>query len=151
MTAKHNAGEAWKLLRHDNPGVYQEAIFNYRGLLAPGITIQAQIIRRNVEVTVMFEVLEKRPIRYEHMTLPNMWSMEDVQTEFLAHDTGLLPFECYQEKESGPYQEHTLIEFIRKESLEAPDTLGSDGGVDGRIGHNSLVWAPVGHLRGGTG
>jgi hypothetical protein len=96
ITARHSTEDAWQLLHHDRPRLYEEATFKLRGLLQPGLTIQAEIRRMNVRVAVRFEVVEKRSITYEHVTTSNLWSSEENHTHFFTRDTGLLPYEFYQ-------------------------------------------------------
>jgi hypothetical protein len=55
MTPLITGSEAWQLLHNDHPRLFQEANLNYRGKLKPGQTIQAEIIRREIEAAVQFE------------------------------------------------------------------------------------------------
>jgi hypothetical protein len=62
--------EAWRLLHHDHPRLFGQAITNYRGELQPGTVIQAEVKRESVPVTAQFQV------RYESNPVLNIWSWE---------------------------------------------------------------------------
>jgi hypothetical protein len=57
----------------------------------------------------------------------------------------------YQEFDSRPYRDQPRIDFILKKGLEAPDTLGSDLGIDGGVNPNGWLWPPVTPSPGETG
>jgi hypothetical protein len=67
MTVMQSVGEAWPLLHHDNPSRFENAIFNYVGLLGPGLTIRAEIKREPVNVGIGFEAGGNRFMTYKNI------------------------------------------------------------------------------------
>jgi hypothetical protein len=130
MTPQHDLLDAWQLLHHDDPRLYEQATFNYRGKLQRGLTIEAEVMRENVPVTVRFQVRDKGRIRYEKAQVVNLWNWESVYNYSFTRDTRLLPYELYQQEESRSYHAHTLLDFRWKSTSDIRDTLGSDGGVN---------------------
>jgi hypothetical protein len=92
---------------------------NRIGLLGPGLTIRAEIMPEIVTVGIRFEVLGKRFIKYENIQINKMCAHEEIHTHIFTHDTRLLPYESYQEIEQRPCPQHTLLDFLLKDGLEA--------------------------------
>jgi hypothetical protein len=130
MTPEHSVQDAWAQLRIDHPEVFAEAVFNHRGKVHPGLTMEAGILRKAVIVTVTFQILNKRVITYPSQQIWNIWSQEEVLDHFFTHDKRILPIECYETKEARQYQDHTRIDYILK-SRDVVDTRGNNRGVDG--------------------
>jgi hypothetical protein len=130
MSTNHTVEHAWEMLRIQAPGMYEHVTFNYRGLLQPGLSIQAEVKREQVQLTVVFEVIRRRESRYENQIIWHMWTNEDIWDHFFAFDKRLLSIECYEVENRRPWYQNMAIHFKFKES-DVPDTLGSDGGVDG--------------------
>jgi hypothetical protein len=72
MTQLITESEAWRLLHSDHSRLFQESSLNYRAKLKPGQTIRAEIVRRNVEAAVQFEVNGKGQITFIHEIVPTM-------------------------------------------------------------------------------
>jgi hypothetical protein len=42
------------------------------------------------------------------------------------NDPRILHYECHQEEEARPYNDHTWLEFLKKSDIETPDRLQGD-------------------------
>jgi hypothetical protein len=96
MTPGKTVAHAWAVLRMQEPRLYEHATLSYMGFLPPGLTIQAGVMREQVRLTVVFEVIRNREIRYENQVVWNMWTSEDIWNRYFSIDKRLLPFECYE-------------------------------------------------------
>jgi hypothetical protein len=123
---------AWRLLHDDVPRLFEKARFDFHGKLRPGQTIQADIVREDVGVTVSFEVFRKGTISFMYERIPNMVSWTDIHSHYAAIDRRIGPFGCDINEENRPDYPNTLLEFRLDGKVEVPDTLGEDGGVPGR-------------------
>jgi hypothetical protein len=124
MTPLISPQEAWQLLHHDHPRLFSDASFNYRGNLKPGQIIQAEVIKKDVVVSVDFETIRKGHLRFTQEWIPNMVSWADIHTHFQARDRRIPPFDCYVQEENRPYIENTELEFRSADEVEVPDMFG---------------------------
>jgi hypothetical protein len=103
--------------------------------------VQVEIKREHVTVAGTFQIIEGRKITYYPKLIWNMWTQDEIWDHFFREDKRLPPFECYQEwEEPRPYAQNIRPEFLLKDTSDALDTLGHDGGVDGGINPNG--WIP---------
>jgi hypothetical protein len=105
--------------------------------------MKAEITREILIMAAEVKVIDNTFLPYDHETVFNMRSSEEVYTHFFARDSRLLPFELYQEVEARPYLNNTRIEFLPKNGSDPPDTLGADGGVGGEFGPRDWLLSPV--------
>jgi hypothetical protein len=98
---------------------------HYRGNLKPGQIIKADVLRLNAEVTVDFELIRKGQTKFTHEAIPNMVSREEIHAHFRVFD-------------------HYIQENNRlKDSTNAPEMLGEDGGVAGGTNSKGQALPPV--------
>jgi hypothetical protein len=83
-----------------------------RGYLQPGLKIQAEIRRERVKLTVVFEVIKKREIRYENQAVWNMLTQEDIWNHLFTFDNRVVPVDCYEDGDKRPWYPNTVI-FVR--------------------------------------
>jgi hypothetical protein len=96
MTAARTVEKAWGVLRLQTPGMHEHAAFNHKGFVQPGLTVQAEVRREQVQLTVVFDVIKRREISYENQVIWNMWTSENICNHFFTFDKRLLPIECYE-------------------------------------------------------
>jgi hypothetical protein len=84
MTLLLSVQTAWKLL--------EKASFDYRGELRPGQTIQADIVREEVDVSVKFQIRQKGSITFMYEGIPNMASWAETHAHFQEIDKRIPPF-----------------------------------------------------------
>jgi hypothetical protein len=98
------ATEAWDILHAIQPRLFEEAQLNFRGKLEPGLTIRAEIVRKQVQAAIEFEVIRKGKI-------PNMATWAEIHAHFAEEDERILPFTCYIDEENRPHMDNTLLEL----------------------------------------
>jgi hypothetical protein len=134
MTLEDTVEDAWALLHHTYPRLFEHATFNDTGRLRRGLSIESDVRREMVPLAVRFQVIDKRFITYEPRLLNNMWTQEEVWDRYFHYDRRLSPFELDQEWEERPYVANTRLGFMLKDVSTAVNTLGRDGGVSGGMG-----------------
>jgi hypothetical protein len=91
MTALVDVNEAWNLLHHIVPGLYDRALLNYRGNLQPGQTIQAEDVREDVALEIRFEVANKGWITFTGQTISNMSPRSEIHAHYAREDARIPP------------------------------------------------------------
>jgi hypothetical protein len=91
MTPLKDVEEAWQLLHHEVPRLFEKATFNYVGKLKPGQTIQAEVAREDIEATARFEIKDHGRISFEHATFSNMMPRPELHANFARIDPRIPP------------------------------------------------------------
>jgi hypothetical protein len=118
MTPIVTATEAWEILHTVQPRLFEEANLDFRGKLRPGLTITAEIVRRDVRCAVEFEIIRKGKIKFIHEQIPNMATWAEIRAHFASIDEGIPSFSYYVDEENRPHMNHTLLAFRLVEGIE---------------------------------
>jgi hypothetical protein len=137
------ATEAWDQLHTLVPRLYEEANLDFRGKLCPGLTISAEIIRKDVRVAVEFEAIRKGKIKFILEVIPNMVTWAEIHAHFSSFDERIPPLDCYIDEENRPYHPETLLEFKPAKGIEIPDTTRGFGGAAGGVSRGGYLLPPI--------
>jgi hypothetical protein len=143
MTQLVTVTEAWELLHNQVPGLFEDANLNFRGKLKPYLTINAEIVRRDVRCAVEFEVIKKGTIKYIHEDIPNMATWAEIHAHFMSIDERIPPFECYVNEEKRTHMDQTLLSFRLNIDVEVPDTTRGFGGAAGEVSRGGFLLPPT--------
>jgi hypothetical protein len=143
MSPMITATEAWDQLHLIVPRLYEEANLDFRGKLKPGLTITAEIIRRNIRCTVEFEAIRKGSISYIHEVIPNMATWAEIHAHYSSFDKRIPPFESYVNEENRPYHDDMRISFRLVKGVEIPDTTQEFGGASGGVSQGGFILPPI--------
>jgi hypothetical protein len=125
------------------PGLFEEGIIGYRGKLRPGQTIQVEVARKDVKLTVRFEVLGKGIISYYDQMIPNMSPRSEVHAHFAKIDQRIPPYACYEPEALRPYIEERCLKYRLRNDIPIPDTTGNEGGAAGGDNGRGQVLPPI--------
>jgi hypothetical protein len=135
MHAGFTVQTAWERLHTQAPRLFQNATFNYAGLLQPGLIIQADVMREQVTVSINFEVQDRGWIEYPRNTISNMLTKQEIYDHFRQDDARIPPLAEYIEEEQRPYHTGVPVNFFLKAHIpitdnsdEPPGRLGGDNG-----------------------
>jgi hypothetical protein len=137
------ATEAWDILHTTEPGLFEEANLDLRRKLKPGLTIVAEVVRRDVRCAMEFEVIRKGKIKFIHEDIPNVVTWADIHTHFSSIDERIPHFECYINEENRPYPDNPLLSSRLADGIEIPDTTRGYSGAAGGISRGGLVLPPT--------
>jgi hypothetical protein len=107
-----------------------------QGLVGPNfVTVTAEVLREDVNVTISFEVKDNGWIEYLNNHISNMLSRQEIYGHYFAIDPRIPPLAEYIEEDTRPYHTGTPICFhlkahypITDRSDEGPGRLGGDNG-----------------------
>jgi hypothetical protein len=143
MTPLLTAQAAWDLLRNDLANLSENPVIKYRGFLKPGQTIEANILRENVRVSVSFEAIGKGSITFIHEVFLNMVTWREIWGHYSNIDRRICPWDCYVDEEKRPYFMDTMLSFRLKKGIEIPDTTHEFGGVSGGQTPHGDIHLPI--------
>jgi hypothetical protein len=134
---------AWEQLRHEVPRLFEKATFNYRGPLQPGQTIQAEVLREEIEVTVDFEIESHGHIYFENSRIANMTPREDIHAQFARLDPRIPPYACYKAVDDRPHYTETTINFRLQKGVDVEDTAANGNGAAGGDNRHGFILPPI--------
>jgi hypothetical protein len=103
MTLLISVQPAWQLLRNDLPRLFERARFNFQGKIQPGQTIQADIVREQVDATNSFEVHRKGSISFMYERIPNMVTRSEIHEHYAKIDKRIPQLTCHIQEEIQRY------------------------------------------------
>jgi hypothetical protein len=116
--------------------MYPYATFNYSGAVQPGLTVRAEVLREDVNVSINFEVKDNGWIENINNIISNMLSRQEIYDHYFALDPRIPPLAEYIEEDTRPYRTGVPICFYLKahivvtdRSNEGPGRLGGDNGT----------------------
>jgi hypothetical protein len=143
MTPLATATEVWEILHTIQPRLFEEAQLNFRGRLRPGLTIKAEVMRKQVEVAVEFEIIRILTVRFIDERIPNMATWAENHAHFAEDDQRIPPFSCSIDEENRPHYDNTLSQFRLADGVDVPDTAGARGGGAGGISPKGYILPPI--------
>lgn len=131
MTPMIDVQEAWRILHTQVSGLFEEGVINYRGKLRPGQVIQVEVLRKEVKLTVSFEVIGKETISFYDQIVSNMSPRNEIHAHFAKIDQRIPRFACYEPEELRPYVDQTCLKYRLRQDIPIPDTTWNEGGAAG--------------------
>jgi hypothetical protein len=126
-----------------HPRLFEEANLDFRGTSRPGLTITAEIVRRDVRCAVKFEIIRKGKIKFIHEQIPNMATWAEIRAHFASIDERIPSLSYYGDEENRPHMNNALLAFRLVEGIEVPDTSGGFGGTAGGVNRGGYVLPPI--------
>jgi hypothetical protein len=135
--------EAWRILHTQVPGLFKEGTMICRGELRPGQTIQVGVLRKEVRLTVGFEVFGKGMFSFYDQMVPNMSPRSEVHAHYARIDQRIPPYACCVREEVRPYCDQTRTRFHLKKDEETPDPTGNEGDAAGGDNGRGQTLPPI--------
>jgi hypothetical protein len=109
------------MLRREQPELPKEMVFSPRVTFHPGMTIQAELIRYDVTVHLLFEFERASCIFYRDQEVRNMMTWKNLQEVYWSRAPRIPTYSFYHEEEWRTYELRMLDIFKKLTKVSLPD------------------------------